>query len=57
MEKVFIKPCEGRIVIHPKTGRDIPNEGCYVELDNHIERRIVDGDCIVVPQKVEEVSK
>lgn len=57
MEKVFIKPCEGRVVIHPKTGKDIPPEGCFVELDAHLERRIADGDCAIVEQKTESTDK
>ena len=44
MEKARIKPTEGRIVIDPKTGRQLPAGGAIVRMGTFWGRRLRDGD-------------
>jgi hypothetical protein len=44
MERVFIKPLEGRHPVYPHSSRQLPPEGAHVNLDVYWSRRIKDRD-------------
>jgi hypothetical protein len=51
MEKyITVKPVEGRICTDPKTLLPIPQEGKVVLHTSYWQRRLEDGDCIIMQE-------
>jgi len=54
MEKIFVKPVEERIVIHPVSGKPIKADGEEVFKDPQIKRYLKFGDLTIVEPKKKE---
>lgn len=49
--KVKIKPAEGLIIRDPKNMKLVPSEGIEVEINSFWQRRLNDGDMLLVQEK------
>jgi len=47
MEKVFVKPVEGKRCKDPRSNLVLPERGKYVPKNSYWLRRVSDGDCVV----------
>lgn len=57
MEKIKVKPVEGRIVIHPVSGKPIKTEGEDVYKCAQVKRYLKFGDLEIVVKKSKTKSK
>lgn len=51
MDRVQLRPAEGRRVRIPESGELLPAEGMEVEMTMYWQRRLADGDAEPVPAK------
>lgn len=49
MDRVQLRPAEGRLVRDPASGEPMPAEGLEVEMNIFWHRRLADGDVQPVP--------
>lgn len=52
--KMKIKPKLGLKIVMPEVGRDLPEEGAVVEHSTYWQRRLDEGDIILIEQEKEQ---
>ena len=52
--KIKVKPKEGLKIVMPEVNRDLPQDGAVVESSTYWQRRLAEGDVVLIEEIKEE---